>query len=157
MTKDVKILELRRMGWTYREIAAKLGLSADYVYTSLNRSMRDLILAQRDEAEVLQAVEGERLHLAMKAIGEKVRRGELACIDRWIRLSESYRKLYGLDAPTVIKADLRFQALERMTDDELEKLAAQATEARGETIIDVVSDDPVGPPAGEGGTSAEAV
>ena len=53
----------------------------------------------------------------MLALAAKVRDGNLAAIDRWLRLSESRRRLFGLDAPKELH-------LVDEEDDELHRLRA---------------------------------
>lgn len=107
------VLAQRKAGYTYRQIAAltiaKFGadnLPKDYgeryahkdVKAELDRLRAD---TQEDTANLVR-LEVERLDVALKAIAPKVQRGNMAAIDRWIRLSETRRKLLGLDAPTKV-------------------------------------------------------
>jgi hypothetical protein len=45
-----------------------------------------------------RALELQRLETALHALMSKVRQGDLAAIDRWLKLCESRRKLLGLNA-----------------------------------------------------------
>jgi hypothetical protein len=47
----------------------------------------------------LVALERARLDMARLSIAPRVAKGKLGAIDRWIRISESERKLLGLDKP----------------------------------------------------------
>lgn len=95
--RQTRALELRRDGLTYREIAEKVGYKGpSSAYRGIMAALRR---TQQPPADALRKLELERLDLAAAAIVEKVLAGDLQAIDRWVRLSESRRRLLGLDAP----------------------------------------------------------
>ena len=101
--REAAALELRRLGASYRKIAADLGYrSVASAYDAVARAFARLLPVE--DVEAARQVELDRLDLATHRIMSKVSRGELAAIDRLIKLSEQRAKLAGLYAPT--KTDL---------------------------------------------------
>lgn len=96
--RRVDVLSLRRDGLSLSAIAARLNVSKRTAGRDLRLCLAELSKQQQDNAAALVALETERLDVALSAIAERVRKGELAAIDRWIRLCESRRRLLGLDA-----------------------------------------------------------
>jgi len=110
------VLAQRKGGYTYAQIARmaiekfkenKLpaGWDERYAYKDVQRELQRLREETKEEAADLVQLEIERLDAALKAVAPKVQQGHLGAIDRWIRLSESRRKLLGLDAPERQKID----------------------------------------------------
>ena len=107
-------------GRTYEEIADELGYSSrQAAFRDVKRGLAPAAAALREEATHLIAVQLSRLELAasevMKILGEYRPDGRaedgttvystaedqrLAAVDRLVKVSESTRKLLGLDAPT---------------------------------------------------------
>lgn len=98
--REVKALELRLAGGTYDQIAEAMGISRTGAYKAVARALDRLNQQSLEDAERLRRLELERLERATLAIAQRVKEGHLRSIDRWIRLSESRRKLLGLDAST---------------------------------------------------------
>ena len=89
---------MRRDGATFKQIAEALGYKGpSSAYRAVMSALRR---TQQEPADELRRLELERLDEALRAIAGRVRQGNLAAIDRWIRISESRRRLLGLDAPT---------------------------------------------------------
>jgi prolyl-tRNA synthetase len=101
--RRVKALALRKMRKSYREIGKALGVSYKTVERDVKAALADLTKASESEAEDLRALELASLDAAAAAIAKMVLAGNLAAIDRWLKLSESRRKLLGLDAAQEIK------------------------------------------------------
>jgi hypothetical protein len=115
--RRVKALDLRQRGEPYRAIAAALGVSVRTSWEDVQQSLTELAELEQAEAAALRALESARLDtLAVEAMrvllathpyvsGGKVLKGvtddgpKLAAIDKLVRISESRRKLFGLDAP----------------------------------------------------------
>jgi PAS domain-containing protein len=112
--KQRQALELRKAGVGFVKIAEILGYKGpsgafQAVSAALARTLRL-------PAEQLRAVEEERLDMALEAIAGPVREGNLKAVDRWLRCSESRRKLLGLDAPErqEVKGTLGLQVVEEV-------------------------------------------
>jgi hypothetical protein len=116
--RRVKAFEMRKAGASFRTIGTQLGISEAQAYTDVQTVLQRLVTQSLMLAEEYVALECERLDLALIAVARQVKAGHLGAIDRWIKLSESRRKLLGLDAPE------RLKLLDDLTDDELRTLAA---------------------------------
>lgn len=127
--RRVKALDLRKAGHSYRAIGAELGISVAQAHDDVQRALAALAKLERQTAEEYRALELARLDtLAVEAMrvllathplisGGKVLSGftdegtaigltddgpKLAAIEKLIRISESRRKLLGLDKPTLV-------------------------------------------------------
>jgi len=96
-------LELRRHGPSDRHIGLNLGIShqtaARYVINALEEDAK----TERLKTEELRLLTVERINMARVAISQKVVKGDLQALDRWLRLNEQEIKLLGLDAPQKIE------------------------------------------------------
>lgn len=91
------VLDLRKGGATYAEIASKLALSGPaQAYRVAQRAIADL---PRESAEEVRAIELERLEAMHRAVWDAALSGDLDAFDRALRASESRRKLMGANAP----------------------------------------------------------
>lgn len=89
-------LELRKAGATYDKIAGQLGYaSASGAHKAVSSALESL---PRESAEALRQVQHEQINQAMIAIYPRVQKGELAAIDRFIKLQQRQAELHGLDA-----------------------------------------------------------
>lgn len=101
-TRDREIVRMFSMGYWPAKILAELEaqgvkMSVGSLYRIREKALQK-VQAETDElADKIRYQELDRLELAREAIAEEVKKGELFYIDRWIRLSESIRKLRGLD------------------------------------------------------------
>jgi hypothetical protein len=94
--------ELRKQGFSYREIGATLGVSGKTAHGDVQQVLTELqALALSSAAEYVQ-IECERLDAAVQALAPLLDSGDPQIVNAWIKLSESRRKLLGLDAPTKI-------------------------------------------------------
>jgi hypothetical protein len=86
---------LRKAGCSFDEIARRLGFSQK---GSAYRAVIGYIQAlAREDAEALRELELQRLDALLKAIWPRALEGELAAIDRALRISERRARLCGLD------------------------------------------------------------
>jgi hypothetical protein len=100
--RRIKALELRKAAVSYRAIGDTLGVSEAQAHRDVQEALAALVEQERSSAEELRQLELERLDMAALAIVPQVRKGGLAAVAQWVRLSESRRKLLGLDAPTKV-------------------------------------------------------
>lgn len=122
--RKTRAFEYHKRGHTYRRIAKKLGVSHVQVF----RDVQEILATARKEcsqsAEDLISMELERLDMAMTAIAPMVDQGDVKGIDRWIRISESRRKLLGLDADANVDQMLRYINMDKLTYRQLQRLSA---------------------------------
>ena len=95
IARELQVLELRRAGMTFDQIADKTGYNdraaAHKAYKSaLNRTF------QQPAAEVRE-LEADRLDRLQLAVWARALRGDLAAVDRVLRISERRARLLGLD------------------------------------------------------------
>lgn len=95
-----RVFALMVVGKTERQIAAEMGVSPAGAH-AMCHAIIDIYTERRGElADKYRSMELQRLEHATAALAPKVKKGNLLAIDRWVRLSESRRKLLGVDAPT---------------------------------------------------------
>ena len=100
--RRVAAVQLRMAGASYRTIAQKLGVSHVQAFKDVRAALKTTRVELTETTEEMITLEYARLEAATLAIAERVMKGDLKAIDCWIRLSESRRRLLGLDAPNKI-------------------------------------------------------
>jgi hypothetical protein len=100
--RDVKALDLRIAGATYRQIGQQLAVSEKTAYYDVQDELGRLDKVSRDKAERLRDLEGRRLDVLQLALAPAIRTGDPRAIAAAVRLMERRAKLFGLDAPTTI-------------------------------------------------------
>jgi hypothetical protein len=102
--RRVKAARLRAEGKTYREIGVLLSVSHVQALRDVRAGLKALHGDLKKQAATLVRLEWERLELPLAGLLAAVQAGDPAAVETWRRLSESRRKLVGLDAPD--KAEL---------------------------------------------------
>lgn len=118
--RDAEACRLRARGYLYDQIAAELGISKTQAYESVKRALKETLQEPADEVRQLELMQLDELARAARKVlegthyvvshGKVVRLVEdgppleddapvLAAIDRLVKISESRRKLLGLDIP----------------------------------------------------------
>lgn len=100
LDRQVKALELRRMGKGYAEIAAALGIGLASAHRYVKSGLAEAKAQIEGSAAELKAEELSRLDAMLAAIWPDARKGGGAAIDRVLRIMERRSKLLGLDAPS---------------------------------------------------------
>lgn len=117
LERVAEALRLRGRGWTYPRIAEHLGVDRGNLYRAMQAARKEIL---REPAESARDMELERLDLALTAVMDVLDRKHitfsngqilvheghtleddgpvLAAVDRLVRISESRRKLLGLDS-----------------------------------------------------------
>ncbi len=96
--RRLKAFELRKAGASYRDIARKVGVSGKTAYEDVQAVLRDLMEQQRESAAEYVTMELERLDMAQLALYQHLDSGDPQIISSWVKVSESRRKLLGIDA-----------------------------------------------------------
>lgn len=95
--RRMQALELRKAGATYDQIAKTCGYTdRTYAYKAVQTCIKNLI---RERSSEVVTIEIERLDAMLLSIWSKVKDGDVAAIDRAIKIMERRAKLLGLDAP----------------------------------------------------------
>ncbi len=100
--KRLKALELRKCGASFAEIGKALAISTQRAHKIVMEELERLALQRLGTADELRRLESERLDMASIPVLTQLKKGSVSAAFAWIRLSESRRKLFGLDAPTKI-------------------------------------------------------
>jgi len=94
--RDDEIWELRKQGYSLRDIARNVGLGHVQVWRRL-KAREEQILSPNIEA--YRELQNERIEAAVKALWSKIEAGDVPSVLALVRLMERQAKLYGLDAP----------------------------------------------------------
>lgn len=99
MEYDLTILRMRQDGRTWQEIGTACGRDVSTVY----RRYMAMLTEERTERgmgrDMLRDQEISRLDIAVAAIADRVRAGDLDAIDRWIKAMQVRARLVGLNSP----------------------------------------------------------
>jgi len=107
--RQVRAVKLRQQGYGYREIGRKLGCSAGTAHGYVAKAMAEIRDDCKEEAQLLRELEIAKLDEAERLVWQSLRRpgnkpAEVAALVGTIKsLSESRRKLTGLDAPVKLE------------------------------------------------------
>jgi hypothetical protein len=96
-------LALRQQGFSYRAIAAQLGLSQSQAIRDVRSALSALSEQEREEAALLRRLENERLDAMLVALWPDAIAGKLLAVDRVLAISDRRAKLWGLYAPTRVR------------------------------------------------------
>jgi hypothetical protein len=97
-----RALELRKSGASYRQIGEALSISMQRAHQLVMDELDHLAQLRLRNVDELRRLELERLEMASIPVVAKLKKGDLKAAMVWIKLSESRRKLLGLDAPLKI-------------------------------------------------------
>lgn len=100
---EVKALDLRSAGKTYRDIAQILGISVSAAHNLVSRGMDRLIAKCEEKAEMVRSMELDRLDKLQSAVWDAATTGDIQAIDRMLKIMESRAKYTG--AYAAIKTD----------------------------------------------------
>ena len=99
-----RAVDLRRRHMIYSDIATTLGISAPYAYQLVQKGIA--AIPPTENAEALRKIESERLDTIRAALYPHAIQGDPASIDRWVKVSERWAKLLGIDAPARIEVEM---------------------------------------------------
>lgn len=105
--KEVAALDLRRKGYSYRQIAMELKCHEDTVYDAVKRALKHLNETIMESAAELRRLELERYDAWLKALEPACEAGDTKAIGTAIRVSERRASLLGLDAPKQTMFELK--------------------------------------------------
>ena len=97
-----RALQLRRAGRTFREIGDINGTSHETARKDVNAALDRLVEETNQEAEKLRALETARLERALTKVTSEIENATeypRDAIRDLVKLSESLRKLHGIDEP----------------------------------------------------------
>lgn len=118
-----RILTYRKAGLTITEIAAQLGVHKSTVSRQYQSALKSLYT---EDLEEHRALELARIEAMFRKVYPMAMQGHLGAVDRAVKLSESKRKLLGLDQPARVDIGMPDVDLESATAEVLAAAAAQA-------------------------------
>jgi len=95
----VRVMDLRKKGLSFRAIGAELEISKTRAHTHYKKAMDELLVELQGEAKEVVALEISRLDSLMEAVMPKAEAGDLAAVDRVLKIQDRRAKYLGLDAP----------------------------------------------------------
>jgi predicted transcriptional regulator len=98
----LQAIELRKSGLTLKAISYELGVSTTMVHKYINTELRDLAEETKSTVIEMRQLELERLDIMMMGLWEQSESGDVAAIDRVLKIMERRAKLLGLDSPQKI-------------------------------------------------------
>jgi len=114
-------------GLSYREMANALDVSIGTIANDVNALIKEWGRENIERISLHQHLQHARLNRLLNAVWKKATEGELASIDRAIRIEERRSRLLGLDAPS------RFQINpSELTDEQIIRAL------KGESIGDIL-------------------
>ena len=111
-------LELRTRGCTYDQISKALGMSLSGAADAVRRALEALKSETQEKAHEVRDLELRRLDKMLQIAEAAAEGGDLAAIDRVIRIQERRSKYLGLDAPaksethTTVAAAVDFSSID---------------------------------------------
>lgn len=128
------MIRMRRAGATYGAIAEEIGISRENVYIKIRDEIRRM---PREQVDELRTMEVLRLDHAEEKLQAGIRTGHVPSIRALIALSESRRRLLGLDMPQQHEVKVSREE-ESLIDQLAEALTTQqnrqAREARADEV-----------------------
>ena len=98
--RRIKALEMRKMGFTYRQIAVKLDIDVAQAHSDV-RIARDRLIAKQDtivaEMRDLHLLRLEDMFLSLR---QNLKEGDIKTVNAAINILKREADLLGLDAPT---------------------------------------------------------
>lgn len=96
LRKEQQIVALRASGATWTEVGRALGMDRSNAH---KMGLRALRREHSEAVDDLRRVEGETLNRLQRAVQTEATTGNLAAVDRLLRIMERRARLFGLDAP----------------------------------------------------------
>lgn len=141
--REIQALELRKAGFSYRDIGSKLGCSHEQARQDVMSELKSLAALRQHEAQELRELELERLDVLQKGLEPMAAVGNPQAVIAMLKVMERRSKLLGLDAPQQIEATVN--DVSTLTDAErINRLAAiydRARAVRSGLNPSLVSDD----------------
>lgn len=124
--RAIKVLELRRSGLNFEQIAERVGVSPATCYRDVHEYVEALGRHCTEGAQQVLALELQRLDELSHALYHQAKGGDVQAIDRYLKTMERRAKYLGLDAPEV--HDLRGSVGVRAERPDLSKLSTEELE-----------------------------
>lgn len=130
-----KAYELRLRGRTYQSIAEEIGIHRKTLTGLIQEALDETLIPLSSE---IRKQEFDRLHRYLDKLDDRIEAGDMNAIALAIRVSESLRKMLGVDIPvtsnTVVEPDNKVQ-LEIVT-------LVQQVQARNKAVLERIAGTP---------------
>lgn len=97
-----QIIEMRKQGFSIRQIAQHLKMSVGWVHKQERAAMEELQQETQQEASSYRAVQLARYENMLLYLQPKIKKGDIKAIDSARRILDSLSSLMGTNAPTKI-------------------------------------------------------
>lgn len=104
--KAEDILEKRKSGWTYREIAYEYGVSPTLIYKVVCKELDKIKGRTNTSATQIKTLMEERLEFMWKAIFPNIKKGVITSVGMGLQIMERQAKLSGIDAAEKKQIDI---------------------------------------------------
>lgn len=131
-------LELRMAGFSYPEIAAKLGIAVGTAHKYVAGSIAKTRQEAAETAEEIRTLEVSRLDKMLAVLAPMAESGDMQAIDRILKIQERRAAYLGLDAPKaqLVAVDSRPDTVKALMA-LVSNSKLDAGQAATETVIDV--------------------
>lgn len=127
--REIRALDMRKRGSTFREIGAELGVTTQAAHKAVTRVLDKLESKTFESAKAVVRLELERLDALTKALWDKAEKGDVYSIDRLLSIMRRRADLLGLDAPTKLEHTGKDGGpIETKVDDDLSCLSTEQLE-----------------------------
>jgi DNA-binding CsgD family transcriptional regulator len=99
---EEKALELRKAGYSYKEIGAQLGISRVAAFQSVMRVLAAYEDDIKEQVPRVRQLELQRLDSMLTKLQPRINQGDDRAINSALKIGERRAKLMGLDAPLEI-------------------------------------------------------
>lgn len=104
--RRLQSFELRKLGISYRGIGKKLGISEAQAHRDVKSVLKKLAQQELTLATEYRTLELERLDTLWTKALQKALEGDIPAVHAALRVSESRRRLLGMDEPVQLEATL---------------------------------------------------
>jgi hypothetical protein len=98
----IKVWQMRRAGYTIREIAGQIGVSKSEVGRLVKDALGDYQVRNQDQVDEYVALETGRIEAIMRAFMPKAQTGNASAADVVLKAHDRLAKMHGMDAPSKI-------------------------------------------------------
>lgn len=98
----LKAVQFRRQGMTLEQIGIELGVSTSMVYKYIHSALIELADKQYEETQDYRALQMYRLEGLLNISWDQAQRGDLAAVDKAIKIIDQLSKLMNLYGPMKI-------------------------------------------------------
>lgn len=109
-------VQLRREGYTYREIARLIRTTDKVAYQLVSDAFKSQQLRTKEQVEQLTELHSQRLDWMFLKLKDRIGSGDTRAIEVATKLLDRQAKLLGLDAPVKQQVNVRY---EQLSDQEL--------------------------------------